>query len=637
MAAIFRARDERLDRDVAVKVLHAHLAEDDDLRGRFRAEARAAAGLLHPNIVNVFDSGTDGLPYIVMEYVDGPSLREVLSARGRLSVREALTVLEPVCAGLTRAHRAGLVHRDVKPENVLVASDGTVKVADFGIARAVTEASAAYGGDTATGTLLASVDYVAPELVQGLEATPASDQYAVGILLYELLTGRVPLPASEPVEAATRHVREDVPAPGAGVDGIPEALDAVVARAAARDPEDRYDDLAALVGALRTAVPEGPEPVVVSAQPGLGSGTLVIPREALQTAMIGGAGQPPSQDQAWDEPPPQARGHFGLRRPRRPRRGGPLWTLLPIVVLLALGGGWLAYDQVLAPLRQVPDLAGATREQAAAALTDLGLAASFTPDEASREVGVGQILRQDPPPGRSLRRGAEVTLTVSSGPTMVTVPGVLTQQREAALALLQGPPYFFSVEVDTGYDAAVPANVVRAQLPDPDTAVAEGSEVRINVSLGVEQTTVPELAGLPREQAEVLLAESRLAGEFSEETADAQPGTVLRQSVLAQTSADVGSTVGVVLSSGPGTFALPDLVRQALDRALDVLDDLELEVELIERERPSFGPFRGGRVGFVEAQAPDAGEEVAPGDVVRILTLVDPEEDGEGENGDDQD
>jgi len=627
MATIFRARDERLDRDVAVKVLHAHLAEDDDLRDRFRAEARAAAGLLHPNIVNVFDSGTDGLPFIVMEYVDGPSLREVLSARGRLSVREVLTVLEPVCAGLTRAHRAGLVHRDVKPENVLVASDGTVKVADFGIARAVTEAGAAFGGDTATGTLLASVDYVAPELVRGLDATPASDQYAVGILLYELLTGRVPLPGSEPLEAATRHVREDVPPPGAGVDGIPEALDAVVARATAREPEDRYDDLGALVAALRAAVPEGPEPVVVSAQPGLGSGTLVIPREALHTAMIQGAGRgaPQDADEGWDQPPPPQ---------ARPRRGGLLWTLLLIVVLLGLGGGWLAYDQVLAPLRQVPDLSSATRERATATLADLGLAARFNPDEASRDVPLGQILRQDPAAGSSVRRGGEVVLTVSSGPTMVAMPSVLTQQQEAAVALLEGPPYFFKVSVAGGYDGTIPANVVRAQLPDPEAQIAEGSEVSLNISQGVEQRTVPDLAGLPREEAEVRLAESGLEGEFSEETADADAGTVLSQSVPAQTSVDIGTTVGVVLSAGSGTFELPDLVGRPLGEALDALGELGLEAELIERERPSLGPFRGGRVGFVEAQDPNPGSEVAPGDVVRILTLVDPQEDdggGEGE------
>src|SRR5688500_4904034 len=209
MATIYRAVDESLERDVAIKVLHPHLADDELLLKRFRAEARSAAGLLHPNIVNVFDQGVADLPFIVMEYVDGPSLRDVLHDRGRLTPREVLAIAEPVCNALARAHAAGLVHRDVKPENVLIAADGTVKVADFGIARAIADTS-----HTATGTLVGSVHYLAPELMQGATATDRSDQYALGVVIFELLTGRKPLPAETPMAVAMRSEERRV---GTGV------------------------------------------------------------------------------------------------------------------------------------------------------------------------------------------------------------------------------------------------------------------------------------------------------------------------------------------------------------------------------------------------------------------------------------
>ncbi|HWH32732.1 MAG TPA: protein kinase, partial [Egibacteraceae bacterium] len=270
MATIYRARDLTLDRDVAVKVLHPHLMDDDGLRERFRTEARHAARLLHPNIVNVFDTGDredpDGLPagspanlpWIVMEYVDGPSLRDVLRERERLSPREALSITEPVARALARAHGGGVVHRDIKPENVLIAADGTPKVADFGIARALAETS-----HTQTGTLIGSVHYMAPELVSGKPATAATDQYGLGVLLYELLTGTQPLPAESPMAIALRHAQEAIPPPSAVNPEVPAALDAVVARATAHAAEDRFPDMESFAAALRAAVPDGPEPVVV--------------------------------------------------------------------------------------------------------------------------------------------------------------------------------------------------------------------------------------------------------------------------------------------------------------------------------------------------------------------------------------
>jgi beta-lactam-binding protein with PASTA domain len=613
MATIYCARDETLDREVAVKVLHPHLADDPDVRERFRAEARAAAALVSPHVVNVFDTGVEDLPFIVMEYVDGPSLREVLAARGRLAPGEALAVLEPVCAGLSRAHARGLVHRDVKPENVLVARDGVVKVADFGIARA------ADAGATASGALVASVHYVAPELVHGDEATPTSDQYAVGVLLYELLTGHQPFDGDSPTAVALRHTHESVPPPSELVPGLAPELDAVVARATAHEPGARFPDLSALIAAVRAAVPEGPSPVVVATGGGHPNGTLIIPRESLDTTTIA----PGTLDT-------RPRFSSGAWRPRVPRpRLGTWASLLLLLLVLAGVSAWFLFDQVLAPVRVVPELVGAHRDEADAALRGLGLLPRYAEPASSREVPADHVLALDPAQGAQLRQGGEVSLTLSSGPAIVEMPRVLELPREEALALLQAPG--FQVRIDGAYSDTVPLGTVQGQLPDPGTRLAEGSPVVINVSLGIEQVAVPDLEERSADEAAQLLAEAGLEGEFIEEFSDdhPEPGQVLSQSVAPGTQVDKGSTVEVVVSAGPTTISLPEVRGRPVDEAVQVLEELGLDVDVIEREQPLFGPFRLAPTGDVREQDPAPGTQLRRGDRVRLLTYV--EADGEGE------
>jgi serine/threonine-protein kinase len=254
MGVVHRGWDKRLGRPVAVKVLHSHLAEDSEVVRRFRAEARHAARLGHPNVVALLDQDEhEGVPFIVMELIDGPTLRAVLRRRGRLPPAEAVRLLGDACAGLSAIHRSGLVHRDIKPENLLIDSNGAVRVTDFGIARAL-DASR----HTRRGVLLGSVRYMAPEVVLGGEATPASDQYALGVVLFEALTGRDPLPADDPAAVAMRRAREPVPPPSSVDPAIDARLDAVVITATAHDPGDRYPDVNALATAARAAVADPP-------------------------------------------------------------------------------------------------------------------------------------------------------------------------------------------------------------------------------------------------------------------------------------------------------------------------------------------------------------------------------------------
>jgi len=610
MATIFLARDETLDRDVAVKVLHWHLADDPVLLERFRTEARHAASLLHPSVVNVFDQGVADLPYIVMEYVNGPSLREVLSERGRLTPGEALAIIEPVCHALARAHATGLVHRDVKPENVLIAPDGTPKVADFGIARAVAET-----GHTQTGALIGSVHYLAPELVDGHEATPASDQYALGILLFELLTGRKPLPADSPMAIAVRHARESVPAPSEFVSDVSRALDKVVARATALKPDKRFPDLIALVTALRAAVPGGARPVTVTAGDGA-EHTLIIPADPLKTVSLSAA------DDAEESPTDAAPSRH--RPPRRRRRRGLVTVLVALLLLGAIAGGaFAAWNYLLAPATGVPQLVDLPVDEAEAQLDALGLSLTVSGEEHHFDAPAGQVLAQDPGPGAQLRRGGSVAVVVSAGRAPAAMPSVVGESRDEAVALLEGPDYRFAVRVDEEYSRTVPAGQVQAQEPEEGAALTQGDQVIINVSLGVRQVSVPDLSGMDGDEAQSALSDAGLraevAGEYSDEVPT--PGDVIRQSPAAGAEVDENSVVQVTVSRGPASVKVPDVRGDDIDEAAAEIENVGLVADVVSDRRPRW--FESWRVGRVDKQDPDPGANVRRGSTVTLYTFAD--------------
>jgi eukaryotic-like serine/threonine-protein kinase len=604
MATIYRARDETLQRDVAVKVLHPHLAEDTVLQERFRVEARHAAALLHPNVVNVFDQGLADLPYIVMEHVDGPSLRDVLHAQGRLTPSQALGVLEPVCAALERAHGTGLVHRDIKPENVLLTPDGTPKVADFGIARAVAETTL-----TQTGTLVGSLHYMAPELLAGQEATPASDQYSLGVLLFELLTGRKAVTGDTPAAVAARHGRERIAAPSSLVSDVPRGLDRVVLRATAPEPGKRFADMAAMAQALRAAVPAGPQPVPLPI-PGSNddhSDTLVIPAAGQETVTVDAAKE------------------VGKRHPTRRRSRRPLLLALAVALIATLGAGgaWVLWNYALAPLTAVPGVEGMSEAQAAALLDERGLQLDVSERVHRLEEPAGTILGQAPAEGAELRRGDSVQVIVSAGPEVVSMPGVIRMPAEEAVALLEGEGFHFTVRIDESWNDNIDAGLVAGQLPDPREPVEQGSPVVINVSLGIEQVTVPDLSGMDRAQAEAVLAEAQLAATFTEEWSDEVPeqDMVIRQSLDPGSEVDRDTEVAVTVSRGPRTIDMPNVRGKPIGDARSELEALHLQVRVVEQERPRIGPFRTGQFGRVEYQEPQPGESVRRGETVTLYTF----------------
>jgi len=464
MATIYQAWDQRLERTVAVKVLHAHLTHDPVLVRRFRTEARHVAALSHPHIVQVYDQAIDPFVFMVMEYVDGPSLRSVLGRCGVLTPAQVLAVLAPVAAGLAHAHGSGIVHRDVKPENVLIARDGTPKVADFGIARALAATAQTLGGG-----LVGSVHYLSPEQVGGDGATPASDQYALGVMCYELLTGRHPLPAETPMAVALRHARESVPPPSAQVPAA-APLDALVARATARDPGSRFDSLDAFTLALSAAVPGGAQDVPVPPDEGAPrQPTLVIPA-TLTTA--------------------------GSRRapPRRDRR-----ITMAVVLALALVAAYAWWNLAWMPWHTVPDVTGAGERSALDELTVAGYDGQVTARRYDAETPTGRVLTQVPAPGSAHRARSRVGVVVSRGPAPVTVPDVRGRPGRSADRELER--LGFDVRSTRSFSDDVPEGAVIAQLPDAGRAVAHGSRIELDLSRGPRETTAPDLEGLALDEA----------------------------------------------------------------------------------------------------------------------------------------
>ena len=589
MATVYTATDTRLDRVVAVKVMRAHLAEDPEFVERFSREARAAARLSTPEVVAVHDQGTDaatGTAYLVMEYVAGRTLRDLIRDGGPLAPGRALDLLEPVLRALAAAHAAGLVHRDVKPENVLLGDDGRVKVADFGLARAI-ETSAL----TATsGVLIGTVAYLAPEQVEHGTADARTDVYAAGILLWEMLTGTPPYGGATPLSVAYRHVNDDVPAPSTVVEGIPQAVDDLVVSATRRDPAARPVDGGAFLAELRAVradLPADPAGVVRAAGP---HATQVIPRPPARPAVT-----PPPMPA--DEAPPRREG-------KRRRPGLIAGAVITVLALLALAGGWYLGS---GRYTSAPAVLGLTQQAAQAKLTTQGLTAKVSSDrEFSEIVAPGLVLRQDPKPNGRVRKSGTVTLVLSRGPDRRTVPDLAGATQAAATRQLTGLGLRLG-PVTQEFSGTISKGSVLRTSPVKGQKLRPGSAVALVVSKGVEPLPVPDVRGKKQNDAESTLREAgfttAVAFVFDERV---DKGVVVDQSPSSGTAAR-GSTVTLQVSKGPPLVTVPDVVgmkRGAAERALEALG---LKTRVIR--------FGGDTV---RLQNPRAGSQVPKGSTVTL-------------------
>lgn len=587
MATVYEATDLRLDRTVAVKVMRPALAEDPDFVDRFAREARAAARLSSPEVVAVHDQGTDadtGTAYLVMEHVAGCTLRDVLRERGPLPADRALDLLEPVLRALAAAHAAGLVHRDVKPENVLLGDDGRVKVADFGLARAIESSNLT----ATTGLLIGTVAYLAPEQVEHGRADPRTDVYAAGILLFELLTGVPPYSSDSPLSVAYRHVHEDVPAPSRLVAGLPAELDDLVVRTTRRDPAARPVDAGAFLAELQAVRQELAGPGRVP--------TLVVPRSPRPA--LPGAPPPPASDS------PGRLARLAAWRPSRPR-------LLPLVLVLLLLVALGAVGGVAALTTTAPDVVGLTRDDALRQLQAAGFTVKQRPSQFSTVQPAQHIISQDPPAGGRLRRGGTVTLVNSKGPPMRTVPALVGLSQDAAAGQLTKAGLRLGT-VRQQFSSR-PAGEVLSSDPAAGATLTPGSPVVLVVSKGLELLPVPDVVGQPRSAAEKALSNAGFPTDVTLVFSDSvEQGTVIAQNPAGGDAAR-GTTIALQVSKGPDTVKVPSVGGNSTDDAVRKMRAAGLATK-VQR-------VLGGGPGRVLRTDPGGGSTVKRGSTVTLYVF----------------
>ncbi|MHC6220355.1 Stk1 family PASTA domain-containing Ser/Thr kinase [Arthrobacter sp. MMS24-S77] len=663
MSTVYLATDERLDRDVALKVLHPHLANDQNFLDRLQREARAAASLSHPHVVGVLDQGQDGhVAYIVMEYIKGHTLRDVLNEKSALPPRLAFALIDPVIEGLAAAHAAGLIHRDVKPENVLIADDGRIKVGDFGLARAVT-------ATTSTGSLIGTVAYLAPELVLGKPADARSDIYSAGIMLYEMLTGEQPYSGDVPIQVAYQHVNSSVVPPSLAVPGLAADVDELVQWCTAKEPEERPVDGSSLLSELRhirttlsdaqlDITPPAAKALAAEAEGGQDAGATVVvasfhaertetletigrPTEIISSQRNPTTVLPPSgfspgattgqtvlpserpapaskrdiKKMARQEEKDRARAAATPSRSLRegnPRRRAVIWTVVVIVLaILATAAGWFFGMGPGSP-GTIPDTKNKTVAEAQQLLRTAGFQ-SEPKDVFDDEVTAGLAIGTEPASGQVIRKFQPVSLFVSKGPQLfplTAMTGLTLDQAKNAL----GTAGMTLGKVTEQYDDKVPSGSVISQAPAQDTAVRHGTPVALVVSKGPQPLPVPDVRGMTQQAAVKAISDAGLTAKIAPEPVNDKK--VPAGAVVSQTPANGtltrGEPVTLTLSKGPKLVHVPSFIGKQADAARKALESLGFDVKI--------NNVLGGFFGTVRDQNPVDSD--APEGAVITLTVV---------------
>ena len=592
MGEVFLSHDAVLDRRVAIKVLHRNLAGDAGFVERFRREARAAANLNHPNIVAVHDWGSvDGIYYMVMEYVAGRSVREILNEEGLLASAQATDVLSQTLAALGHAHRQGIVHRDMKPENLMVTRDGDVKVADFGLARAYADAQI-----TEAGTVTGTVQYLSPEQLRGEPADPRTDLYSLGVVAFELLTGRLPFTGETPMAIAYKHLHDRVPVPSTKNPAVPASLDGWVASVTEPERELRPESAAEarrdLEAETRDLPPAAP---LASLVPEI----AVIPPGPLV------------DDPEVDVDPGRAN-TVTIKRPETSgKRGRVKWFLAVLFGLGALAAGaWAAWSYLIPHEAEIPTVVGLHRDEAQATLEDTGFVVRFGDGQHSMKVGQDRVIQVRPEEGTVLEQGERVTLVLSLGPPPVDVPNLVGKEFAQAKELLRGANLKVG-EVARAYNESFEVDRVIRQSVRGGSQAPQGSEVNLVVSRGPAPKPVPDVVGLAAERATERLEDAGfVVSADSEYSRKVDEGKVISQRPRSGNELQPGSTVSIVVSLGPPEFPMPNVVGMGRDAAVAELRALGLLVDV------AIVPGHDG--GQVVFQEPSAGTIVEVGDTVSI-------------------
>jgi serine/threonine-protein kinase len=607
MASVYEANDTRLDRKVAVKIMHPHLAQDEAFVNRFIREAKAAAALSHPNIVAVQDQGwnQNGVPavFIVMELIEGHTLREYLNERGRFEIKDAINYLTPILSALAAAHDLGIVHRDMKPENILISKEGRVKIADFGLARGELIGSTMTAESS---VVLGSVSYLSPEQVQRGVADSRSDVYAVGIVAFEMLTGEKPFTGDSPIQIAYMHVNQEIPSLRSKRKEIPEALDTLISKATDRDPDKRprtageflkslesiQSEIDPKTNQMKLALDLPMEPIKEKPR---GKMKKAVEKEKEESIEVKETTQ---EIRAAKEKKKKA-----SKRVRRNRK-------VAIILAIALGiGGW--YTLVGPGSRVVvPSVVGGTYEQALSTLTPLGLTTVILEKRFDEDIAKGAIIETSPPGGGRVESGGEVKLIVSKGPERYIIPSVAGLTPEAATNALEKFPLIVGANTEV-FNKEIPKGFVISTKPESGTEVKRDTPVSLVISKGVETVALVSYSGKSGEQA---LNELNDLG-FDVESTYAFNERVLSGVVISQTPTGVdvapkGSTVTLIISKGSQYVFIPNVFSLDQIKATQALQDLQLKVVV-----KKLGTKKVKKVTNI---SPKVGSKVKRGSVVTI-------------------
>jgi len=595
MADVFLARDETLGRRVAIKILAERYAQDDAFLERFRREATAAAGLSHPNIVSVYDRGqAAGTSYIAMEYLNGPTLKDEITSRAPLPEAEVVNWATQALDALEFAHRQGVVHRDIKPHNMILTDEGRLKVTDFGIARAANAQQM-----TEVGSIVGTAQYLSPEQARGLDVGPQSDLYSMGIVLYEMLTGELPFNGDSAVEIAMKQVSDPPPSIRRKNRLVSEGLEQVVMRALSKDPALRHRSARQMADELRRVSRGGAvsTDTQMATRVLTGGAAAVEAYTGTQTSVLqpAGAGTPPRE---------QATG---------PRRSALPWVLVFILLLVSAAVGYVVYQQLGGSGVTVPTLTG-NCDHAKAQLTAVGLK-GVCKDRESSAAKQGQVVASDPSFGSSADKNSTVTVFIGAGPNTITVPDVHGKSLQDAQAILQGKGFQVDTTTIPVNSAKVNAGDVVGTIPKAGEQEPRGTVIQIQVATG--NVVVPDVKGLSCDDATAKLKQKTLVATCQDQPSDQPQGQAFDSSPAAGTLAPQNSSVTVLVSSGPQQVSVPPVTNIDKNDAMHMLHDAGLKTAITQQVECT-DPAQNN---IVQSQDPAAGAQVPQGSTVTIVVL----------------